>query len=252
MIPGVGFLIKANKLIEVITAAVCGVGAILVIAMLLGMMKVNSVSKGNSLTPISFEVIAVYGGPGQKGEDGRPWRSKADYMIGKPWQFLPGAEQKIKNGRLAFTMDLTGWVTAQRFEDKDPKSKDYMVKFLTFKSNNKNTVAAYIDGDRFRFETRPTDGNGTQYLWYEVDRMDARHEFSINYKLSKPGSVVKRRGLIIHYFGEEIGRLDGPLIKPTAEGKADYWLLGLDLRRAPQPKGVLSRRAVFEINLWTL
>ena len=52
-------------------------------------------------------------------------------------------------------IDLTGWVAAPRLVAGNPDSVDYMVKFLTFKSNNRNTVAFYVDGDRFRISGAP-------------------------------------------------------------------------------------------------
>lgn len=208
-------------------------------------------TEGSRLTPLNFEAVAYYGAPGQRAADGRPWRPQVSYMLGKPWKYRPPGAERVR-GQLEFTIDLTGWVAAPRLVAGNPDSVDYMVKFLTFKSNNRNTVAFYVDGDRFRIETRPTDGSGSRYLFHEVERIDTVHRFSVSYHLWKPSlaSREKRRPLVVRYGDREIGRLPGPLLFETAEGGADYWILGLDLRRVPPPEGVASRRAVFGIQKW--
>ena len=135
-----------------------------------------------------------------------------------------------------FWLDLNGWIATASSDVTDT-----MVKLVTFKSNNTNTIALYVDGDCFRIEVRPTDGSATQYYWHTPLAIDGLHHLTVTATHTKDRTGNVR----LYYYGEHLHvfKKVGTLM-PTSNYTADYWMLGLDLRRS-KPQGVAHRWARF-------
>ncbi len=172
-------------------------------------------------------------------------RDSQSWRIGNLWFFGVNSEYRdqYNHNNIAFGVDLSDWQPMPRFEDHE-STVDYMVKFLTLKTNNRNTIRFYLNGDQWRLDVLSYDRTikpGAREFPV-VGPLNRVHWFEMYNVFTKP-AYRDRAFTKLWHEGEEVLRYTKvPVVAETETGQALYWLLGPDYRDNNTPAGVLEQR----------